>query len=348
MYPLGALSKRSLFQFVTDKVSALSDLYGYRVPLFIMTSPPVHNETVEYFAEHDNFDLADQQLFFFCQGTMPAIDKQTGKILLQSPGQISLSPNGHGGMLSALKDNGILKWCGDNGITTLFYSQIDNPLSQIGDPLLIGLHDLANADVSMQVIEKQNADDRTGNVVSIDGKTQMIEYSEMPATLANQTVTDESGADSLRFWASNIAVHVFSTDFLTQMSENSNALPFHLASKKVPYWISNEVVKPQEPNAFKFEQFIFDLLPHAKNTIVIEVDRSHAFAPVKNGPEESFSTAATSQATMNALYHQWLAQAGVDVDESVIIEINARFAMDSIQLQSHSIPDYIEDNTYFE
>jgi len=348
MVPIGELSERTLFQFVTDKIAALSDKYGYCVPLFIMTSPPVHSDTVNFFKENGNFGLDDEQIFFFCQGTMPAVDQATGKLLMQTRSELCLSPNGHGGMLSALKNSGILTWCREQHISTLFYSQIDNPLSQIGDPLLLGIHSLSSADVSMQVIEKQNADDRTGNVVMIDDIIQMIEYSEMPRELATQTIADSGEADRLRYWASNIAVHTFSTEFLARMSEDANALPFHLASKKVSHSKNGELVSPTVPNAFKFEQFIFDLLPHAQNTMVVEVERSVAFAPVKNAPDATFSTVATSRATMNKLYHNWLTESGCSVDDSVIVEINARFALNQAQLQSREIPARIDSDTYFE
>ena len=348
MYPIGELSERSLFQFVTDKIKALSSRYGYCVPLFIMTSPPVHDDTVKFFVENSNFGLSEDQLFFFCQGTMPAVDQTNGKILMQSKSELCLSPNGHGGMLSALKDSGVLVWCREHNISTLFYSQIDNPLSQIGDPLLLGVHRLSDADVSMQVIEKQHADDRTGNVVLIDDITQMIEYSEMPGELAAQTTTNTNGEEKLRFWASNIAVHTFSTDFLLRMSEDADALPFHLAAKTVRCLENGELVSPTVPNAYKFEQFIFDLLPHAQNTMVVEVERSVAFAPVKNAPEATFSTVATSRATMNELYRRWLTETGCKVNDSAVVEINARFALDQAQLQLRELPEQIDADTYFQ
>jgi len=348
MYPIGELSGRTLFQFVTDKIKALSSRYGYCVPLFVMTSPPVHNDTVQYFNENNNFGLGEDRLFFFCQGTMPAVDQTTGKILMQSKSELCLSPNGHGGMLSALKDSGVLAWCREHKISTLFYSQIDNPLSQIGDPLLLGIHKLSDADISMQVIEKQHADDRTGNVVLIDDITQMIEYSEMPTELAAQTDTNTDGEERLRFWASNIAVHTFNTDFLLRMSEDADVLPFHLAAKKVPYLENGELVSPTVPNAYKFEQFIFDLLPHAQNTMVVEVDRSVAFAPVKNAPGAAFNTVATSRATMNELYHRWLTESDCKVNDSVVVEINARFALNQALLQLRELPEQIDADTYFQ
>ena len=100
--------------------------------------------------------------------------------------------------------------------------------------------------------------------------------------------------------------------------------------------------------AYKFEQFIFDLLPHAQNTMVVEVERSVAFAPVKNAPEATFSTVATSRATMNELYHRWLTETGCKVNDSAVVEINARFALDQAQLQLRELPEQIDADTYFQ
>ena len=73
-----------------------------------MTSPATHDETVDFFAAHDRFGLAEEDLHIFCQGTMPAVDAATGRVLLEAPGRLAVSPDGHGGMLAALADSGAL------------------------------------------------------------------------------------------------------------------------------------------------------------------------------------------------------------------------------------------------
>ena len=56
-----------------------------------------------------------------------------------------------------------------------------------------------------------------------------------------------------------------------------------------------------EPNAIKFERFIFDLLPEARHAIVVEVDEAQTFAPVKNAPGEKRDTPESVQAQMIAV-----------------------------------------------
>ena len=127
----------------------------------------------------------------FCQGTMPALD-HNGKILLAEKGEISLAPDGHGGMLAALADSGCLDHAEERGVEHLFYGQIDNPLIQICDPKLIGYHLLSHSEMTTQVVEKAGPVEKVGNVVSIDGQVQIIEYSDLPDDVAERRDDDGS------------------------------------------------------------------------------------------------------------------------------------------------------------
>ena len=48
------------------------------------------------------------------------------------------------------------------------------------------------------------------------------------------------------------------------------------------HFFPKATLQPEAPNAYKFEQFIFDVIPHAERATVHEVDRAREFAPVKN------------------------------------------------------------------
>ncbi len=80
MYPIGPLSNRTLFQIHVDRLKAIRAKYNATVPLIVMTSPATDEETREYFSSHQNFGLDDHEMQILCQGTMPAIDRETGKI----------------------------------------------------------------------------------------------------------------------------------------------------------------------------------------------------------------------------------------------------------------------------
>src|SRR5258708_37576090 len=128
MFPIGPVSNKSLFQLHAEKVLATSRRYGKPVPFLVMTSPATDAESKEFFTEHQYFGLPARDVHFFCQGTMPALDLATGKLLMETPGRLFTSPNGHGGTLTALSDSGLLDQVRDRGIRHIFYFQVDNPL----------------------------------------------------------------------------------------------------------------------------------------------------------------------------------------------------------------------------
>ncbi len=285
-YPIGPVSKAPLFQIIFERLVALGRRHGARVPLYLMTSPATHEETVAYLDEHRRFGLAADDLRIFCQAQMPAVDAKTGRVLLEVPARIALSPDGHGGMLSALLRSGGLDDMKSRGLDHLFYFQVDNPLVPIGDPEFLGYHLLSGSEMSTLVVAKRQPREKLGILVAIDGRVRIIEYSDLPDDLAEQR--DLGGG--LRFWAGNTGVHFFEREFLERVQHSATGLPMHLARKKVPCITAAECaskgerIEPDEPNAIKFERFVFDLLPEARHAIVVEVDKDRTFAPVKNGP----------------------------------------------------------------
>ena len=335
LFPIGPLSQASLFQILIEKLIAVRRRYGANVPLYVMTSPATHDETGAALEKHKRFGLPPGDVVVFCQGTMPAVDARSGQLLLEEKGRLFLSPDGHGGMLRALRHSGALSDVRRRGLAQLFYFQIDNPLVAVCDPEFIGFHLGADAEVSTQVVAKQNPLDRVGNVVSIDGQVRIIEYSDLPDDVAS--LREPDGA--LKLWAGNIAVHVFDVEFLDRMSQDGGQLPFHFARKKVPYVdAAGDHVEPDAPNAIKFEQFIFDLLPAARRALVVEVDEKAVFAPVKNGTGAERDTPETVRRQMIALHRAWLRLAGATVDDGVAVEISPLFALDAAELASKIEP----------
>jgi UDP-N-acetylglucosamine/UDP-N-acetylgalactosamine diphosphorylase len=345
MFPLGPVSKRCLFQILIDKLIATGRRYGVAIPLYLMTSPATHAETVAFVNEHDRFGLPED-LRIFCQGVMPAVDAETKKVLLAARDSLFLSPDGHGGMLAALHRSGCLEDARQRGIEHLFYGQVDNPLLQICDESLIGYHLLAKSEMTSQVIRKRDPLEKVGNVAEIDGRMQIIEYSDLPDEYAR--LRNDDG--TLRLWAGSIAVHVFDLTFLDRMKDAVDALPFHRANKKASHITEDgSLVEPQHPNAIKFERFIFDLLPQAGNAIVVEVDPQEAFAAVKNAPGAPTETAETARAAMIRQDRVKLEAAGVNVAEDVPVEINPRWAFDAKEVaRKIDSNQTIRTATYFE
>jgi UDP-N-acetylglucosamine/UDP-N-acetylgalactosamine diphosphorylase len=331
MFPIGPVSGRTLFEMHVDSLKGAMKRFDVSIPMLIMTSPATDAATRKYFEENDRLGLRPDELILFQQGTMPAMDATTGRILLDSPFELALSPDGHGGIVSALVKSGVMETLRSRGIDTLFYAQVDNPLVRACDPVLIGYHRLAQSQMTTQVVRKRFAKERVGNVVQIDGRTHIIEYSDLPDSLAEQTLPD----GSLKLWAGNIAVHVFDREFLEQAAHDAAALPFHRALKSVPFVdVEGTRHKPSSPNAIKMERFVFDLLPTAERTLVVEGDAAEVFAPVKNAEGSATDTPTTSRQAISKLHATWLRQAGWKVEEGVQVEIHPLWAWDADEVKN--------------
>ncbi len=210
MYKIGPVSGASLFQILLEKLRAIGLRFGAAIPLYLMTSPATDAETQEYLSENNRFGLSADSVRVFCQGVMPAVDAVGGKVLLAGKAEVALSPDGHGGTLAALDRSGGLADIERRGIKHLFYFQVDNPLVEMCDPILIGYHILSSSEMSTLAIAKRDPLERVGNIVQIDSRAHIIEYSDLSAEVAEQRNAD----GSLRLWAGNTAIHVFDVDFL--------------------------------------------------------------------------------------------------------------------------------------
>ena len=345
MFPIGPVSRAPLFRIFFEKLQALARRYRRPVPLYLMTSPATHEETNAYLEKQRWFGLSADDAHVFCQAQMPAVEISSGRLLLDENGRLALSPDGHGGMLAALATSGGLADMARRGLRHLLYFQVDNPLAEFCDPEFLGYHVLARSEMTSQVVRKSDPLERVGNVVSVDGHLQVIEYSDLPEAVARLTNPD----GSLRFWAGSIAVHIFDREFLEQMQSSGSALPFHVAKKKVAHInAAGQRIEPQSPNAIKFERFIFDLLPSAARAIVVEIEAAKGFAPVKNAPGEKQDTPEAVQAAMIALHTEWLRQAGATVAPGTPVEISPLFALDAAELSGKIAPGlHVTQPTYF-
>ncbi len=346
LFPIGSLSGRSLLEVLLNRITAVAKRYDSCLPLYLMTSPETDQPIREFLAEHDYFGLGPEQVQLFCQDAMPAVDKQTGHILLEAPGSVALSPNGHGGMLTAFAKQGCLQDAQQRQVKHLFYGQIDNPLVPICDPWLLGNHLLADSEMSTHMVRKVSAEEKAGIGLLTEGQLRIIEYNHLPTEIATQT--DETG--ELAFWAGSIGSHIFSIDLLSRAASVANILPYHASSKNVQHLDNTgSVVSTETSNAYKFERFIFELVTVAKNPILVEVDRQAAFAPVKNAGIHATDTAETARQIMSNLYRSWLHAAGVTVAPNIEIEIDARWALDQAEVAAKLTErNTIDRATYFQ
>ncbi|NLH15183.1 MAG: UDPGP type 1 family protein, partial [Phycisphaerae bacterium] len=286
-----------------------------------------HPATLDIFETESFYGLNRADVCFFQQGTLPMFDL-SGRILLAHQGVIATGPDGHGGSLKALHVSGALKDLKRRGIEYLSYWQIDNPLVNILDPLFIGLHDLDGAEMSSKTLIKAHPLEKVGNFCVVDGRICVIEYSDLSDEQAHRKKAD----GTLMFELGSIAIHIISRSFVERLNAHGFALPLHRAVKKIPYIdAGGNLVQPDKPNGVKLETFVFDALPLAKKSIILEILRSEEFAPVKNA-----SGADSPEVTHRMLIERaatWLQTAGVKVPRKpdgspdAIIEIAPSFAL---------------------
>ena len=254
-----------------------------RIPLYLMTSPATHEETVEFLRANENFGLPVEDVTVFTQGTMPAVDATTGRLLLADRGQLVSVPTVTAARCFALEPSLAdmpPPWAAP--IVLLPDRQPDGRDVRSRVPRLSLAR--SQSELSTQVVAKRTSRDKVGNVVSIDGKLRIIEYSDLNP-LDDAIVGRQSSDGSPIFWAGNTAIHVFDVEFLERMVAQRLGVAVSCGQEGRRYVdASGKRIEPTEPNAIKFERFIFDLLPEARHAIVVEVDEARTFAPVKNAP----------------------------------------------------------------
>ena len=275
-FDLGLDSDKSIFEILCDTLKLARKKYGVVVPWYIMTSDENNDETVEFFEKNNYFDYPKEAVKFFIQGEMPMINTE-GKILLNEEGLIKQAGAGHGAIFEAMRKNGIIYEMQNKGIEWVFIGGVDNVLVKMVDPVLIGLSIERNVLAAGKSVVKANPHEKVGAFCKKDGKPSVIEYSEISNELAE--AVDEKG--ELLFGESHILCNQFNIKILEELAKNK--LPYHVAFKKATYMDEKgNIISPTEPNAYKFEAFIFDAFSSIPEMLVMRVKREEEFAPVKN------------------------------------------------------------------
>lgn len=313
MCPLGLPSGKTLFQLQAERIRSIVKLARKetgctgRVCWYIMTSQATHDATVKYLQGHKYFGLNEDDVVLFKQGLLPSFSYD-GKIILDRKDSISLAPDGNGGIYLALKKNSIVKDMESRGIKYVHVHSVDNILVKPADPVFIGYCVTKGADCGNKVVRKEVPTEPVGVVCQVDGRFQVVEYSEITDLTAN--LRDADG--NLVFRAGNICNHFFTTSFLKLISERyESELKLHVARKKVPFVNEKgERVTPSSPNGIKIEKFIFDVFQFSKNFVTWEVPRHTDFSPVKNSESAENDCPSTARRDLLKLHKIYIQDAG--------------------------------------
>lgn len=246
------------------------------VPLYIMTSDKNHDATVSFLTEHGFFGYHPDYIHFFKQDMAPSVGYD-GKLLLESKGSLSLSPNGNGGWFSSMEKAGLVDGMKKQGIEWLTVFAVDNVLQRINDPAFVGAVIASGCDCGGKVVSKAAPDERVGVLCLEDGRPSIVEYYEMTDDMIH--LRDENGNLQYRFGV--ILNYMFRLDRLEDIVHTK--MPVHIVEKKIPCLdASGNPVHPEKPNGYKFEALVLDMIHLMNSCCAYEVDREHEFAPVKN------------------------------------------------------------------
>lgn len=276
MVDIGITRELFIFECLMNNLKRVTDQAGAYVPLFIMTSAENHDETQAFFAEKNYFGYSREHIRFFRQEQLPTVDPE-GRLMLSAPGVISTAPNGNGGWYASMENTGMLSELRRSRIEWLNVFAVDNVLQAIADPCFIGAV-IESGNVSgAKVVAKAAPDEKVGVLCLEDGRPSIVEYYEMTEEM--RTLREPDGTLSYRFGV--ILNYLFRVDEL----ENTLAykMPLHKVFKKIRYMDENgNTVRPEEPNAYKFETLALDLVKLQKNCLAYEIEREKEFAPIKN------------------------------------------------------------------
>ncbi|NGX54653.1 MAG: putative uridylyltransferase [Chlamydiae bacterium] len=294
-FPVSIGKNKTLFQLLAEKVKAASKAAKRPLQLAIMTSPLNHVETETYFVQNGFFGLEPPQVHFFFQEMWPLLDFQK-RLFLQAPDQIGFGPNGNGGALRRLYRSGLWQSWKEQSIERVSLISIDNPLADPFDAELFGFHARREDEVTLKAVSRSEPKEKVGVVVRMEDKIAVVDYMELSPEVREAHV---DGA--LKYSVANIGLFCFCMDFIEKVAEKT--LPIHGVKKSVKMMDKD---LPKEPNVWKFEEFIFDLLPFSEKSSVLIYPRNKTFAPLKNieGEDSIKTVQAALQAADREVYQR--------------------------------------------
>ncbi len=275
-FDMGLESHKSLFELFCDKLKTAKDKYGVIIPWYIMTSRENNDDTVKFFEENNFFGYKEGIRIFFKQGEFPMIDTN-GKVIIGENNKIKEAADGHGGLFEAMIKNGVLEDMQKNGVEWIFTCAVDNPLAKLVDPLLVGYAKANEMKAASVSIVKNSASERVGVFCKRNSKPSVVEYTEVTDEMAS--AVDANG--EFLYGESHIMMNLFNINVIEEIAKEK--LPYHTAFKKCNYMNEDgELVVATEPNAYKFESFIFDAFDRLDNLGILRYKREECFAPIKN------------------------------------------------------------------
>jgi UDP-N-acetylglucosamine pyrophosphorylase len=207
-----------------------------------MTSPKNDAATRGYFERCGHFGL--KNLHFFSQTMAPLLD--------ECGGVCGEAPDGNGSVFRAFM--ALEERCREQGIHELQLVAIDNPLSYLFDPQLIGFHQQQKADATVSCVRREPGNSM-GLLVEREGRIAIVEYSEVKLEKL------ESGL----YPYGNAGRWVVDLDLVCAMAKVE--MPWHWAYKR---------------GLWKRERFLIDVLFYAERARALCFPRERSYRPIKS------------------------------------------------------------------
>ena len=275
-FDVGQTRHLYIFECLINNLLDVVKQAGVYVPLYIMTSEKNDEATKNFFEQNNYFGYDKSFVKFFIQDMACAVDYDR-KLLLEEKGRLATSPNGNGGWFTSMVKAGLDKDLHARGVKWINIFAVDNVLQKIADPVFVGATIQGKYQSASKVVRKVEPHEKMGLLCLEDGKPSIVEYYEMSKEMAE--ATDSDGSLTYKFGV--ILNYLFSLEKLEQIVNNS--LEIHVVEKKIPYIDNNgNKVSPTEPNGYKFELLVLDMVHMMDNNLAFEVERQKEFAPIKN------------------------------------------------------------------
>lgn len=261
-----------------------------------MTSEENNDATETFFEKNEYFKYPKEAIKFFKQGQLPMVNTD-GEILIEENGLIKEAADGHGGIFEAMFKNNIVANMKKRNVEWIFIGPIDNPLSKLVDEEAIGLAIENEAMGLGKSLIKISPEEKVGVFCKKNGRPSVVEYTEITDEMANK----KNEKNELLYGESHINCNMFSLNAIEKIGNQK--LPYHVAFKKAKY-INKEgnLIDSQEPNAYKFESFIFDAFEKLDKMVIFRVNREEEFSPVKG--LKGVDSAETAREAYNRLMNK--------------------------------------------
>ncbi|CAG0915985.1 unnamed protein product [Notodromas monacha] len=330
----GLPSGKTLLQLAFQRVFKIAELAGDElnfdqpphIQALVMTSPFTHSKIVEYLGRNSNFKVVKTEIFQ--QSIQPAFDVD-GRILFESPSSLSYFPNGTGGLVQALSEQGIIQRLKEDGVVSVHVVDPTNIACKPCDPSFVGFAAATRADFCAKVVPRILPDEEDLGIlaISLEGTAEIVPPEELPATVRQLRGND---ANSSGFELPYGAL----VDALKLLEKVANlgreALPTHAVlkhltkrqmrfGKKSTASRGHDSVDPLSPNAVVLERNIWDVVHWSKRPRFWEVDRAEEYAAIRRQDENqetsSLSTPSTARSILYSVHRrQILASSGSLVD----------------------------------